>query len=94
MPSISEVWPILKEFLEIGVTGAVAILMVWIWLKKDKELRTEKDGRLNDAKEHKKELLKLQADYNREVANVVHQYDMTVTSVSMLMDRVEDRLGD
>lgn len=94
MPSVSEVWPVLKEILETGVIGAVAVLMIFIWLKKDKELRSEKDARLEDSKEHKKELLKLQAEYNREVTSIVHQYDKTVSSVALLMDRVEERLSD
>jgi hypothetical protein len=94
MPSLNEIWPVLKEFLRVGPVGAVAIVMLWLWYAKDKELRKERQERLADEKEHKKEMLKLQAATIRDHADVIRQYDMTLTSVTMLVERLEETLGD
>ena len=82
------IWDVLKPILEVGAVGGLAVLMVWLWLRTQRELRDLNTARLNDSKEHSKELMRVQADHNREMASLIRQYDSTLTSVTLALDKM------
>lgn len=76
---------IAKGILELGGLGALLILTVHLWIKSHKELKEEFDKRVLAEKEHSKELLKIQSEYNKQHMELIRQYDATLTSVNQTM---------
>lgn len=63
---------IIKIILGQGVVGAVAVLAFWFALRKDKEVREERDARLADQKEYTKLFYDLQNDSNEALEAAVN----------------------
>lgn len=94
MPSLSEVWPVIKEILEVGGVGAVAVLMVYVWIRVSKDLKESQEKRIAEQKEHSKELLRLATEHSKELTNVVRQYDEALTSVDMTLEKLSGALEE
>ena len=51
---------VIGTILDKGVVGAFALIFLWLYLKKDKELADERAARINDSKDGLKLALSLQ----------------------------------
>jgi hypothetical protein len=85
---------ITKSLLELGGLGALLVLTVNLWIKSHKELKDEFDKRVLAEKEHGKELLKIQAEYNRQHMELIRQYDATLTTVNQTMTAMAEDMRD
>lgn len=94
MPSISEAWPVLKAILEVGAVGALLVLMVWFFRGASKDLKACLEKRVQDEKDHSKELMRLQTEHNKELVGVVRQYDETLTSVNATLDSLVEEMKE
>ncbi len=85
---MAEVWPILKAILEVGAVGAVAVLMFWVWNRKDKEIKEYMDKLIQSEKDHTKAILKEKTDNNREMSELVRNYDTALTTVNATLEKM------
>ena len=94
MASLGEFWSALKPILEVGAVGAIAVLMFMVWFRKDKENKRIQEARVEEQKEAKREVLQLQSLYTREIAEITRHYNLALTNVAVLMERIADRLEE
>lgn len=60
-----------KEFLAHGSVGVIALLALWAFWQKDKELKAERDARLTDQKEMLKAYYELTAESEETLETAV-----------------------
>lgn len=89
---MAEIWTNIKPILEAGVLGAMLILVIRLWMIANKEVRTTMAERIQDEKEHSKDLIKVSSEHNRQMVDLVRQYDSTLTSVNSAMTTMMDRM--
>lgn len=63
---------IVTAFLQYGVVGAIAILALWAYWQKDKQLAAERDARLNDGKEMLKMYYELSSESEKTLETAVN----------------------
>lgn len=91
---MGDLWTVLKAVVELGALGVLLALMVMIWMRTNKELKESMRDRLVDEKEHKKELLRQQTDYNQALSSLIRQQDETLNGLNTVLERVEARLEE
>jgi hypothetical protein len=55
MPSVDELWNVLKPLLEIGVVGAILIIVIRIWLRADRRYEKAMEERIREKEQHRQE---------------------------------------
>ena len=73
---------IVKSLLELGVLGTLLVLMVKLWCDANRDLKTT-------MKEHSKELLKIQAEHNKQTTDLLRQYDSTLNAINLTLSTME-----
>ena len=69
-PSI--IGDIVKVFLQYGLIGVVALVSLWAYWQKDKQLAAERDARLNDGKEMLKMYYELCGETEKTLESAVN----------------------
>jgi hypothetical protein len=79
---MTDFWNIAKPIVEAGVLGALLILIIRLWMVANKEVRATMELRVQAEKDHGKEILRISTEYNKQLAEMTRQYDLTLTSVN------------
>lgn len=87
-------WNIAKPLVEAGVLGSLLLLIIRLWQAANKEVRTSMQDRVVAEKEHGKELLKIQSENNRQLTEVIRQYDASLTAMNATLTALSENVRE
>jgi hypothetical protein len=87
-------WNIAKPIIEAGVLGALLLLTIRMWQAANKEVRTSMQDRVDAEKDHGKQLLKLQSENNRQMTELIRQYDSSLTAMNATLTALSENVRE
>jgi hypothetical protein len=90
MPSVDELWNVLKPLLEIGVVGAILIIVIRIWLRADRRYEKAMEERIREKEQHRQETVRLHEKHSKEYLELVLKYEASLTSMNTAIQEFLD----
>jgi hypothetical protein len=85
---MGEALTVVKAVLELGALGVLLVFSVRMWWKWTDRFEVQANARIQSEKDHSKELMKLQAEHNRELTSLVRDYENTLNTVIVTLRRL------
>lgn len=87
MPSLDEIWNILKPIAEFGIVAVLLWIMIRERRGKDRELKETMEKQIEQERDHSKEMMKLQDKNTQEQFDIIRQYDLTLNSLNATLEK-------
>lgn len=84
--SLVEFWGVVKPILEFGIVGTLLIIVLKSHAKKESIIESIMQERLGDERSHKEEIVALERERQREMKELMHQYEESLAAVEKTLD--------
>jgi chemotaxis regulatin CheY-phosphate phosphatase CheZ len=82
---------LLEALTKFGLPGVVVAIFVFLYVKKDQELKRERDARITDAKDFNKVIVEMQEAFNKRALELQDKAIQTANRLSDVFEELKNR---
>jgi chemotaxis regulatin CheY-phosphate phosphatase CheZ len=82
---------LLEALTRFGLPGVVVAIFVFLYVQKDRELKRERDARIEDAKAMTKVVVQMQEDFNKRALELQDKAIQTANRLSDVFEELKNR---